>query len=100
MFADNPFKQRYITAVVEKQRSANAESDARQEMLTLYRCGPFVDLCRGPHVQSTGLIGAFELLAVSSHTHGGDDDAGRLVLERVRVRVCVCVCVCVYVSSV
>ncbi|MFQ5514827.1 MAG: threonine--tRNA ligase [Myxococcota bacterium] len=31
------------------------------ETITLFRHGDFVDLCRGPHVQHTGQIGAFEL---------------------------------------
>ena len=32
------------------------------EDITLYREGPFVDLCRGPHVSSTGKLKAFKLL--------------------------------------
>ena len=31
----------------------------------LYRQGDFVDLCRGPHVPSTGRLGAFKLLTAS-----------------------------------
>src|SRR5688500_1822968 len=29
---------------------------------SVYEHGPFVDLCRGPHVESTGRIGPFKLL--------------------------------------
>ncbi len=32
---------------------------------TVYRCGPLIDLCRGPHVQHTGRIKAFSILRVS-----------------------------------
>ena len=35
------------------------------EPVTLYQCGDFVDLCRGPHVPSTGALGAFTLLSVA-----------------------------------
>jgi threonyl-tRNA synthetase len=33
--------------------------------VTFYRNGPFLDLCRGPHVESTGKIGAFRLTHVA-----------------------------------
>ncbi len=33
--------------------------------ITVYRCGGFVDLCRGPHVDRTGQIKAFKLLSVA-----------------------------------
>lgn len=32
---------------------------------TVYRCGPLIDLCRGPHVPNTGNIKAFSVLKVS-----------------------------------
>lgn len=32
---------------------------------TVYRCGPLIDLCRGPHVPHTGNIKAFAVLRVS-----------------------------------
>jgi threonyl-tRNA synthetase len=42
-----------------------------QDTLTVYRCGPFVDLCRGPHVPHTGVFGAFKLTRASAITGGG-----------------------------
>ena len=42
------------------------------EDITLYREGPFVDLCRGPHVSSTGKLKAFKLLKVSGAYWRGD----------------------------
>jgi len=35
------------------------------ETITFYRCGDFQDLCRGPHLASTGEIKAFKLLSVA-----------------------------------
>ena len=41
------------------------------ERITLYKCGDFVDLCRGPHLESTGKIRAFKLSSVAgSYFHG------------------------------
>ncbi len=40
--------------------------------ITLYREGSFVDLCRGPHVSSTGKLKAFKLLKVSGAYWRGD----------------------------
>lgn len=33
---------------------------------TVYRCGPLIDLCRGPHVPTTGNIKAFAVLKVNN----------------------------------
>ena len=42
------------------------ESDSIEvENVSFYRCGDFVDLCRGPHVKSTGSVGAFKLMRVA-----------------------------------
>ncbi len=41
--------------------------------VSLYRQGNFVDLCRGPHVPSTGYIGAFKLTVVSGAYWRGDE---------------------------
>jgi threonyl-tRNA synthetase len=42
-------------------------------VISLYRSGDFVDLCRGPHVESTGKIGAFKLLNVAGAYWRGDE---------------------------
>ena len=42
------------------------------EAITLYRQGDFVDLCRGPHLPSTGKVGAFKLLKVAGAYWRGD----------------------------
>ena len=43
------------------------------EEISLYRNGAFTDLCAGPHVESTGQIGAFALTAVASAYYKGDE---------------------------
>ncbi len=42
------------------------------EQVTLYEQGEFVDLCRGPHVESTGELSAFKLLSVAGAYWRGD----------------------------
>lgn len=51
------------------------------ETITLYRQGDWVDLCRGPHVPSTGRLGAFKLTSVAGAFWRGD--ASNEMLQRV-----------------
>ncbi|MEK4029618.1 threonine--tRNA ligase [Pseudobacillus sp. FSL P4-0506] len=51
------------------------------EKITLYQQGEFIDLCRGPHLPSTGLIKAFKLTRVSGAYWRGDSQND--VLQRV-----------------
>ncbi len=63
LFAGNPFKLEWI----------NQFTSEGQE-LTVYKTGEgFVDLCAGPHVESTGKIGAFKLLSVAGAYWHGDE---------------------------
>ena len=48
------------------------------EEISLYRNGAFTDLCAGPHVASTGKIGAFALTAVASAYYKGDESNPQL----------------------
>ncbi len=41
--------------------------------ITLFRHGSFVDLCRGPHVQNTGQIGAFKLMQLAGSYWRSDE---------------------------
>ncbi|MEW6658377.1 MAG: threonine--tRNA ligase [Thermodesulfobacteriota bacterium] len=50
------------------------------ERVSLYSQGDFVDLCRGPHVPSTGCIKAFKLTAISGAYWRGDEK--RPMLQR------------------
>lgn len=42
-----------------------AGDDSRVDSVSFYTNGSFVDLCRGPHVESTGRVGAFKLMRVA-----------------------------------
>ena len=54
--------------------------DLRGEVkeVSLYNQGGFVDLCRGPHIPSTGMIKAFKLLSVAGSYWRGDEGNARL----------------------
>jgi len=41
------------------------------EAVTLYRCGDFTDLCRGPHLTATGEIKAFKLTSMAGSYYRG-----------------------------
>ncbi|HNP80818.1 MAG TPA: threonine--tRNA ligase [Nitrospira sp.] len=41
--------------------------------ISLYRQGEFVDLCRGPHLPTTGYVGAFKLLSTGGAYWRGDE---------------------------
>jgi threonyl-tRNA synthetase len=43
------------------------------ETITFYRCGEFVDLCRGPHAEGTGKVRAFKLLNVAGSYYRGKE---------------------------
>lgn len=51
------------------------------EVITIYRQGEFVDLCRGPHLPSTGKVKAFKLMSISGAYWRGDSD--REMLTRI-----------------
>jgi threonyl-tRNA synthetase len=53
----------------------------KDEKITLYQQGEFIDLCRGPHLPSTGFIKAFKLTRVSGAYWRGDSQ--NEVLQRV-----------------
>ena len=48
------------------------------ETLSLYRQGDFVDLCRGPHVPSTGKLSVFKLTKVAGAYWRGDSNNATL----------------------
>ncbi|MDB5169900.1 MAG: thrZ [Candidatus Saccharibacteria bacterium] len=53
-----------------------ATGDAAVESVSFYRNGDFTDLCRGPHLESTGKVGAFKLMRVSgAYWRGSEKNA-------------------------
>jgi len=48
------------------------------ETISYFTSGPFVDLCRGPHVDTTGDIGAFKLLSIAGAYWRGDEHRPQL----------------------
>ncbi|MBQ4107320.1 MAG: threonine--tRNA ligase [Lentisphaeria bacterium] len=52
------------------ERLADVPEDA---VISFYRSGDFVDLCRGPHVDHAGRIGAVKLLSVAGSYFRGDE---------------------------
>ena len=50
------------------------ESIPQDEILSLYEQGDFVDLCRGPHVPSTGKLKAFKLMKLAGAYWRGDSN--------------------------
>ncbi|ELZ86534.1 threonyl-tRNA ligase [Haloferax elongans ATCC BAA-1513] len=51
---------------------------AGEDPVSFYRQDDWVDLCQGPHVESTGEIGAFALLDISAAYWRGDEDNEQL----------------------
>ena len=49
-----------------------SENDVKVTTVFFYKDGPFEDLCRGPHLESTGKVGAFKLMRVSGAYWRGD----------------------------
>ncbi|KAK9479594.1 hypothetical protein V1514DRAFT_327644 [Lipomyces japonicus] len=61
MFSHNKYKQTIIDSKIPDGTST-----------TVYRCGPLIDLCVGPHVPHTGRIKAFKVLKNSASYFLGD----------------------------
>lgn len=57
----------------ESYKSEIIEGIAADELLSIYTQGDFVDLCRGPHLPSTGKIKAVKLLSIAGAYWRGDE---------------------------
>jgi len=65
----------FFRGIGEAYKAEIIESIPSEEDLTLYRQGDFIDLCRGPHLPSTGKLGkAFKLTHVSGAYWRGDSN--------------------------
>lgn len=47
--------------------------DLQDDMVTLYQQGDYIDLCRGPHIASTGKIKVFKLLSIAGAYWRGNE---------------------------
>ncbi|OGT53402.1 MAG: threonine--tRNA ligase [Gammaproteobacteria bacterium RIFCSPHIGHO2_12_FULL_41_15] len=61
-----------FTDLGEKYKVEIVSEIPANETLSLYQQGEFVDLCRGPHVPSTGKLGVFKLMKVAGAYWRGD----------------------------
>ena len=69
LFADDPLKLERLEELGEG------------DVITVYRNGPFLDLCRGPHVPSTARVRHFKLLHTAGAYWRGDEK--RQMLQRI-----------------
>ena len=58
----------FFRGLGEEYKAQIIESIPADEELSLYRQGEFIDLCRGPHVPSTGKLTAFKLTKLAGLT--------------------------------
>lgn len=86
--ADQPFERQRVSRDEARELFADdalklerLEEFDEDEVITVYRNGPFLDLCRGPHVPSTGRLKHFELLTAAGAYWRGDER--RQMLQRI-----------------
>lgn len=83
--AKQPYKEELLNdlkrsgTTVAKELSAEemgtlSEGDSKVERVGFYTNGNFTDLCRGPHVEHTGAVGAFKLMRVAGAYWRGNED--------------------------
>lgn len=77
--ADKPFIRQEVSKDEARQVFAlqpyklELLDEIPDEKVSLYRQGSFIDLCRGPHVSSSGEIKAFKLISVAGAYWRGDE---------------------------
>jgi len=62
----------FFRGMGEEYKAEIIEDIPQGEVISLYRQGDFIDLCRGPHVPSTGKLGAFKLTKLAGAYWRGD----------------------------
>ena len=78
LFADQPFKREIIEGIGGDEDAAEGGGS---DVVTVFRNKSWSDLCRGPHVASTGDIPAFKLLRIAGAYWRGDEK--RPMLQRI-----------------
>ncbi|MDD3520098.1 MAG: threonine--tRNA ligase [Actinomycetota bacterium] len=66
IFRDNPYKIEII-------------NELKDENISIYRTGDFVDLCSGPHITNTSKVKAFKLLSIAGAYWRGSEENKMLV---------------------
>ncbi|MBT9160773.1 MAG: Threonine--tRNA ligase 1 [Dehalococcoidia bacterium] len=85
--ADLPFAKEEVTKAAARPifhsqpYKLELIDDLEDEKVTIYRQGHFTDLCRGPHLGSTGELKAFKLLSIAGAYWRGDER--RPMLQRI-----------------
>ena len=86
--ADHPFVREEVNRAEAKRRFTEdplklerIDDLGPDEVISVYTDGPFVDLCRGPHLASTGKIKHFKLLHAAGAYWRGDER--RQMLQRI-----------------
>ncbi|MEP6745971.1 MAG: threonine--tRNA ligase, partial [Gemmatimonadota bacterium] len=86
--ADYPFTREVVDRAEAKKRFKDdplklerIDDLGADETITVYTDGPFVDLCRGPHVPSTSRLKHFKLLSIAGAYWRGD--SRRQMLQRI-----------------
>ena len=73
--------QLFKIEILDDLAAKSKESGEPLPPTTTYEHGPFVDLCKGPHVASTGRIGPFKLMTVAGAYWRGSEK--RPMLQRI-----------------
>jgi len=86
--ADLSFERRRVTKEEARERFSDdalklerLEEFTDDEVITVYRDGPFLDLCKGPHIPSTGRLKHYKLLSAAGAYWRGDES--RQMLQRI-----------------
>ncbi|HUD05726.1 MAG TPA: threonine--tRNA ligase [Candidatus Saccharimonadales bacterium] len=72
----NDLKERGTTSIDKqelKEEVFQIDKDKAAKTVTFYRNGDFTDLCKGPHLKSTGMVGSFKLTKTSGAYWRGKD---------------------------
>ncbi|MDR0985157.1 MAG: threonine--tRNA ligase [Endomicrobium sp.] len=83
---DFPFVQSYISKenAISFFKKNNEKykieilSKIKDDIVSIYKCGDFVDLCKGPHISSTGKLSFFKLLSVAGSYWQGNSSTKQL----------------------
>src|SRR3546814_5791825 len=65
---------KYFEGIGERYKAEIIASIPADQAISLYREGVFMDLCRGPHVPSTGQLKVFKLMKVAGAYWRGDSN--------------------------